>query len=54
MLARPLPLHKPDQPLDFAAEGGSDEAVVINLVGLDFYDLTLSQSLVKYCVANEV
>ena len=23
---RPLPLHKPDQPLDFAAEGGSDEA----------------------------
>ena len=23
---RPLPLHKPDQPLDFATEGGSDEA----------------------------
>ena len=22
----PLTLHKPDQPLDFAAEGGSDEA----------------------------
>ena len=23
---RPLPLHKPGQPLDFAAEGGSDKA----------------------------
>ena len=54
MLTRPLPLHKPDQPRDFTAEGGSDETVVINLVGLDFYDLTLSQSLVKDCVANEV
>ena len=26
MLARPLPLHKPDQLLDFVAEGGSDKA----------------------------
>ena len=25
MLVRPFPLHKPDQPLDFAAESGSDE-----------------------------
>ena len=51
---RPLPLHKPDQPHDFTAEGGSDETAVINLVGLDFYDLTLGQFLVKHCVADEV
>ena len=31
-----------------------DETVVMNLVGLDFYDLTLSQSLVEDCVADEV
>ena len=99
MLARLLPLHTPDQPLDFATEGGSDEAespgvhmdqfrvyvwdiecifegrygpdeseiirvdgiydlrddtVIINLVGFDFYDLTLSQPLVEDCVADEV
>ena len=27
-----------------------DETVVINLVGLDFYDLTLGQPLVEDCV----
>ena len=31
-----------------------DETVVINLVGLDFYDLTLGQPLVEDCVADEV
>lgn len=31
-----------------------DEKVVINLVGLDFYDLTLGQPLVEDCVADEV
>ena len=31
-----------------------DETFVINLVGLDFYDLTLGQPLVEDCVADEV
>lgn len=31
-----------------------DETVVINLVGLDFYDLTLGQPLVEDCVTDEV
>ena len=31
-----------------------DETVVINLIGLDFYDLMLGQPLVEDCVADEV
>ena len=30
-----------------------DETVVINLVGLDFYDLTLGQPLVEDCIAYD-
>ena len=31
-----------------------NDTVAINLVGLDFYDLTLGQPLVEDCVADEV